>query len=74
MFSRPDHLSPDEATDLMRRTEEIEAEKEARRMEREERKREKDRAKRRQFLEKLVAPFILLLSIVLSLGFLWFRQ
>ncbi|HYD34952.1 MAG TPA: hypothetical protein VD999_02700 [Vitreimonas sp.] len=49
------------------RAQEIEDEREAKKAEREEKKRLKELKKKREAQEKLVAPFLLFLSIVVSL-------
>lgn len=60
-------MSDQEARQLLSKTEEVEAEKMARQAEREERKAEKERRIRQAFLEKLVAPILLCLTIVVSI-------
>jgi hypothetical protein len=61
------HISDEEANTLLKKTEELETQKEQRRAEREEKKRQKADQERQVFLEKLVAPFLLLLTIGVSL-------
>lgn len=70
----PRHISDEEAEELISRTEEIESSKEAKKAEREQRKLEREQRKRQVFMEKLVAPVFLLLTILLSLGLLLMRR
>jgi hypothetical protein len=60
------HISNEEAAHLLKRTEEVENQKEQRQAEREEKKRLKAQQEKRVFLEKLVAPILLLLTIGIS--------
>lgn len=60
-------ISDQEAEELMRRTEVIEDEKAARQADRLEKKRQKERQAQQTFLEKLVAPGLLILTILISL-------
>ncbi len=60
-------ISTNEAQDVLRRTEEIEAHKSARQKEREEKKRKKAEAEKRAVTEKLIAPILLILTIFISL-------
>ena len=53
--------------ELQQRTEEIEAEKRLKKREREERRLKREKAKRQQVWEKLIAPIILGLTILVSL-------
>ncbi len=62
-----------EALELMRRTHEVEEEKELKTAERELRKAEKAHKNRQAFLERLVAPILLGITMVVSL-FLALRQ
>lgn len=57
----------DQLDDLQKSTEEIEAEKEAKRIAREERKFRKEIEAKKKKRERLVAPFILIATIVVSL-------
>lgn len=59
--------TPAELKEIERQTEKIEAEKEKKRREREEKKAERLKKKRRYFLEKLVAPALFILTVVVSL-------
>lgn len=61
------HMTNQEARQMMTKTEEIEAEKMAKQAERLEKQAEKERQIRQAFLEKLVAPVLLFLTIVISL-------
>lgn len=54
------------AEEIEKSTEEIEAEKEQKKFEREERKFLKEHAKKRQKMERLIAPLLLILTIILS--------
>lgn len=63
-----------EAEDIIARTEEIEADKEAKKLEREQRRLEKELKKKREFQEKLVAPILLIVSIIVSVIFLALRS
>lgn len=65
--------SADEIADLQRKTEEIEAEKNARKLERERKRLEKIAAKRRANQERAVAPILLLITIVIGVLLLIFR-
>lgn len=56
-----------EAHQIAQRTEEIEQERAERKAEREARKLERERKTRNVFLEKLVAPIILIATILISL-------
>lgn len=56
--------------DLQQTTEEIEAEKEAKRLAREERKFLKEVEKKRKQRERFIAPILLIISIIISL-ILW---
>lgn len=58
-----------EALELQRRSLEVEEEKALKQAEREARKIEKDRRARQAFLEKLVAPLLLGVTIIVSLIF-----
>jgi hypothetical protein len=60
-------MTDEEARHLLSKTEEVEAAKWAKQAEREERHLEKARKQRQLILEKLVAPGLLLLTIVVSL-------
>jgi len=60
-------MTNQEARQLLSRTEEIEAEKLEKQAERAERQAEKARRLRQDFLEKLVAPILLLVTIVISI-------
>ncbi len=62
-----------EAERSITRMEEVESEKESKRLEREQRKLERELKKKREFQEKLVAPVILVFSIIASLVFLALR-
>lgn len=70
MFAK---ISDEEAAELLSRTEEIELEKEAKRMEREQRKLEKEAKAKAAFREKLVAPIILIVSMILAVALFLFR-
>jgi len=65
-------MSNQEANQLLSRTEVIEAEKLNRQAEREQRQLEKKRKKRQTFLEKMVAPVLMLMTIIASLLFVTF--
>jgi len=56
-----------EATELMKRSLEVEEQKALKQAEREARKLEQSRKLRQQFLEKLVAPLLLVATIMVSL-------
>lgn len=60
-------MSDEEARQLLSKTEEVEAAKLAKQAEREERQAEKARKKRQVVIEKLVAPVLLLVTILISL-------
>ncbi len=59
-------LQPKEIEELVREREELKEEKQRLR---EEKKREKEKATRNQFLEKLVAPSLFFITILISLVF-----
>lgn len=63
MFAK---ITDEEAAELLSRTEEIELEKEAKRLEREQRKLEKAAKARQAFREKLVAPVLLLVTMMMA--------
>jgi hypothetical protein len=80
-FSRkkPEEVDEDaaaelEAEELQRSTEEIEAEKERKRLLREEKKFHKLQAKKRKRLERFLAPIFLGLTIVISLIIYFIRR
>lgn len=52
--------------ELLELTNRIEAEKEEKKQAREERKRKKEEKRRREFREKMVAPFLLVLTMLVS--------
>lgn len=52
--------------ELLELTQRIEAEKEEKKKEREERKRQKEAKRRKEFREKMVAPFLLVLTMLVS--------
>lgn len=60
-------ISAPEAEELVRRSEELEAQKAARQAERLEKKRQKELKKRQELLEKLVAPILLIATVLISL-------
>ncbi len=62
-----DHQLLDQLDELQRNTEEVEAEKEAKRLAREERKFLKDTERKRKQKERFVAPVLLILTIAISL-------
>lgn len=62
-----DHELLDQLDELQRNTEEVEAEKEAKRLAREERKFLKDTERKRKQKERFVAPVLLILTIAISL-------
>lgn len=53
--------------DLMKRTQAVEEEKQRKKAERLAKKKEKERKRKQEQLEKLVAPFLLILTIIVSL-------
>ena len=57
--------------DLEKKTAEIEAEKEQKKFERDERKFRKLQEKKRQRLERLVAPILLILTLLVSYFIYW---
>ncbi len=61
------HISDEEAHSLLKKTDEVEHQKEQRRLEREEKKRLKAEQERNVFVEKLIAPILLLITIGISL-------
>ena len=71
MFAK---ITNEEAAELMSRTEEIELEKEAKRLEREQRKLEKEAKAKAAFREKLVAPILLILSMAVAFALFLFRS
>lgn len=72
--SNTSHVSNAEASQLLARTEELEAEKDLKRWEREQRKLEREQKQKSQFLEKLVAPTILIITILISLALVFIKN
>lgn len=67
-------FSKEELQEINDRTEKIEAEREERNLAREEKKRQKELKKQREFKQKLVGPFILILTIIISLILKYFTK
>jgi hypothetical protein len=64
----------DQAEEVLRSIEEIEAEKEAKRFAREEKKFLKAHRKKQEQREKLVAPILLILTVLISYFLYWLSQ